>query len=236
MQTECSAEPMLFARLDRRELVADFGGGAITSDAGALLLGATDRAIRLVDRFAACFADGRAAARMVHEVATLVGQRVFGIALGYEDLIDHDELRRDPVLGAVLGRLKAKWPAWRRSPARAHSTGWSMRPRPRIATAASATTRGRSRICSSISSWRPTTRPRLQITLDLDATDDPIHGHQEGLVPTATTTATATCRFTSSAATISWRRSCGAPTSTPAPGRSRKSRASSPGSAPPGRR
>ena len=110
MQTECSAEPMLFARLDRRDLVADFGGGAITSDAGALLLGATDRAIRLVDRFAACFADGRAAQRVVHEVATLVGQRVFGIALGYEDLVDHDELRRDPVLGAVLGRLEAKRP------------------------------------------------------------------------------------------------------------------------------
>ena len=60
MQTECSAEPMLFARLDRRDLVADFGSGAISSDAGALLLGATDRAIGLVDRFAACFADGRA--------------------------------------------------------------------------------------------------------------------------------------------------------------------------------
>ena len=55
MQTECNAEPMLFARLDRRELVADFGGGAISSDAGALLLGATDRAIGLVERFAACF-------------------------------------------------------------------------------------------------------------------------------------------------------------------------------------
>ena len=98
MQTECSAEPMRFARVDRRELVADFDGGAISSDAGALLLGATDRAIGLVDRFAACFADGRAPKRTVQ---TLIGQRVFGIALGYEDLIDHDDLRRDPVLGAV---------------------------------------------------------------------------------------------------------------------------------------
>ena len=110
MQTECSAEPMLFARLDRRDLVADFGGGAISSDAGALLLGATDRAIGLVDRFAACFADGRDPGRVAHELPTLVGQRVFGIALGYEDLIDHDDLRRDPVLGAVLGRLEAKRP------------------------------------------------------------------------------------------------------------------------------
>jgi Transposase DDE domain group 1 len=79
MQTECNAEPMLFARLDRRELVADFGGGAISSDAGALLLGATDRAIGLVDRFTACFADGRDPGRVVHELPTLVGQRVFGM-------------------------------------------------------------------------------------------------------------------------------------------------------------
>jgi hypothetical protein len=75
---------MVFARLDRRELVADFGGGAITSDAGALLLGATDKAINLVDRFAACFTDGRMAERVVHDLRTLVAQRVFGIALGYE--------------------------------------------------------------------------------------------------------------------------------------------------------
>jgi len=84
------------------------GGGAITSDAGALLLGATDRAIRLVDRFAACFSDGRTPGRVAHDVATLVGQRVFGIALGYEDLVDHDDLRRDPALGAALGRIEAR--------------------------------------------------------------------------------------------------------------------------------
>ena len=82
----------------------------MTSDAGALLLGITDRAIGLVDRFAACFSDGRAADRVVHDVTTLVGQRVFGIALGYEDLIDHDALRHEPVLGVVLGRLEARRP------------------------------------------------------------------------------------------------------------------------------
>ena len=75
MRTQCNPESMLFARLDRRDLVADFGGGAITSDAGALLLGATDKAIKLVDRFAACFTDGRTAGRVVHDVRTLVGQR-----------------------------------------------------------------------------------------------------------------------------------------------------------------
>ena len=108
MPTECSAKPMGFARVDGRAVVADFDGGEITSNAGGLLLGATDRAIGLVERFAACFTDGRAAERVVHEVATLVGQRVFGIALGYEDLIDHDRLRHDPVLGVALGRLEAR--------------------------------------------------------------------------------------------------------------------------------
>ena len=108
MPAECRPPAMQFARLDGRSVVADFGGGVMTSDAGALLLGATDRAIGLVDRFAACFSDGRAAGRVVHDVATLVGQRVFGIALGYEDLIDHDALRHDPVLGVVLGRLEAR--------------------------------------------------------------------------------------------------------------------------------
>ena len=108
MPTECSAKPMGFARVDGRSVVADFEGGAITSNAGGLLLGATDRAIGLVERFAACFTDGRSAERVVHDIATLVGQRVFGIALGHEDLIDHDRLRHDPVLGVTLGRLEAR--------------------------------------------------------------------------------------------------------------------------------
>ena len=108
MRTECNPTAMQFARLKGRDVVADFGGGSMTSDAGALLLGATDRAVGLVDRFSGCFSDGRSADHVVHDVATLVGQRVFGIALGYEDLVDHDELRRDPVLGAVLGRLEAR--------------------------------------------------------------------------------------------------------------------------------
>ena len=107
MPTECNPTSMRFARLKDRDVVADFGGGTMTSDAGALLLGATDRAIGLVARFSACFSDGRSADRVVHDVEVLVGQRVFGIALGCEDVVDHDELRRDPV-GAVLGRLEAR--------------------------------------------------------------------------------------------------------------------------------
>ena len=89
-------------------MVAAFDGGAITSDAGALLLGAMDRAIRMMDRFAACFDDVRRQEQIEHEVVTLVGQRVFGIALGYEDLNDHDELRHDPMLAVLAGKLQAR--------------------------------------------------------------------------------------------------------------------------------
>ena len=105
MPTECSADRLEFAPVEGRAVVAGFDGGTITSDAGALLLGATDRVIGLVRRFAACFVDHRAADQVEHSVATLVGQRVLGLALGYEDLVDHDQLRHDPVLAAVTGKL-----------------------------------------------------------------------------------------------------------------------------------
>src|SRR3954462_5089475 len=108
MPTHCSATGMAFGRTGGRELVAEFDGGRVTSDAGALLLGATDRAIRLVDRFAACFRDERHPAFVTHWVRSLVGPRIFGLALGYEDLVDHDDLRHDPVLGVLLGRFKAE--------------------------------------------------------------------------------------------------------------------------------
>ena len=107
MRTECSAKSFEFARVESRSVVAAFDGGAVTSDAGSLLLGATDRAIRLVDRIAGCFSDHRRADLIEHEVPTLVGQRIFGIALGYEDLNDHDELRHDPVMATLVGKLEA---------------------------------------------------------------------------------------------------------------------------------
>src|SRR6266851_6407201 len=108
MPTECNAELFEFAPVERRTVVAGFDGGAITSDAGALLLGATDRTIGLIGRFAECFIDRRRPELVEHLVATLVGQRVFGIALGYEDINDHDELRHDPVMAVLAGKLQAR--------------------------------------------------------------------------------------------------------------------------------
>jgi Transposase DDE domain group 1 len=108
MPTECSADLFEFSPVEGREVVAGFDGGAITSNAGALLVGAADRATGLMGRFASCFEDTRRQDLIEHEVVTLAAQRVFGIALGYEDLNDHDELRHDPVMAVVVGKLAAR--------------------------------------------------------------------------------------------------------------------------------
>jgi len=108
MPTECSAESFDFGTVEGRCVEAAFDAGLVTSDTGGLLLGATDRAIRMMDRFASCFHDERHPQWIEHEVATLVGQRVFGIALGYEDLNDHDELRHDPIMAILAGKLAAR--------------------------------------------------------------------------------------------------------------------------------
>jgi Transposase DDE domain group 1 len=180
MPTECSAELFEFAAVEGRCVVASFDGGAITSDAGALLLGQTDRAIRLTERFAACFTDARTAELIEHKVETLVMQRVIGIALGYEDLNDHDQLRCDPVLAVLAGKLEAS--------------------REDCAPLAGKSTLNR----LELSRGKPTRYHKIshdpaaiealfvdlfldahqkapkQIILDLDATDDPLHGNQEG--------------------------------------------------------
>jgi hypothetical protein len=101
MPTECSRDLFGYEVVEGRQGVAAFDGGEGTTDAGGLLLGATDRAINLVARFAACFVDHRTQAQVEHTVEAMVAQRVFGIALGYEDLIDHDHLRHDPVLATL---------------------------------------------------------------------------------------------------------------------------------------
>ena len=108
MPTHCNLDSLDFGSVEGRAIVAGFDGGTITSDAGALLLGATDKAIGLVGRFAACFTDGRNQDLIEHSVATLVGQRVFGLALGYQDINDHDQLRHDPVLAALMGKMEAR--------------------------------------------------------------------------------------------------------------------------------
>lgn len=180
MPTQCSAKTFEFARVESRAVVAAFDGGAVTSDAGSLLLGATDRAIGLVDRFAGCFADHRRADLVEHEVRTLVSQRVFGIALGYEDLNDHDELRHDPVLATLVGKLAAG----RRNcaPLAGKSTLNRLelsRPEPTRYHKISHDPQAIEDLFVTLFTEAHRKAPK-QIILDLDATDDPIHGNQEG--------------------------------------------------------
>ncbi len=180
MPTECSADLFGFARVEGREVVAAFDGGAITSDAGALLLGATDRALGLIDRLARCFTDHRCPELIEHAVATLVGQRVFGIALGYEDLNDHDRLRHDPMLAVLAGKLQA-----RRSdcaPVAGKSTLNRLelsRPEPSLYHKISHDPAAIEGLLVDVF-LETHARAAKQIILDLDATDDPLHGHQEG--------------------------------------------------------
>ncbi len=157
-----------------------FDGGAITSDAGALLLGRTDRAIGLVDRLAACFTDYRKVELIEHRVATLVGQRVFGIALGYEDLNDHDELRRDPVMAVLAGKLEAGRancaPVARKSTL--NRLELSRETATRYHKIAADPNAIKSLFVTLFLEAYET--PPEEIILDIDATDDPLHGHQEG--------------------------------------------------------
>jgi Transposase DDE domain group 1 len=180
MRTECSADLFGFAPVEGRQVVAGFDGGTITSDAGALLLGATDAAIRLTERFAACFTDRRMPELVEHSVRTLVMQRVVGIALGYEDLTDHDQLRHDPVMAVLAGKLAA-----RRSDCAALA-GKSTLNRLELSQAEPTQYHRISHDGAAIEALFVDLfldahgRAPEQIILDLDATDDPLHGHQEG--------------------------------------------------------
>jgi hypothetical protein len=180
MQTECIPDLFGFAPVERRQVVARFDGGAITSDAGGLLLGATDRAMNLTDRLAACFRDDRCPWLIEHEVRTLVAQRVFGIALGYEDLNDHDDLRSDPAMALLVGKLEA-----RRKDC-APAAGKSTLNRLELSTSIATRYHKISHDAGAVEGLfvdvflEAHQRPPKQIILDLDATDDRLHGHQEG--------------------------------------------------------
>jgi hypothetical protein len=102
--TECNQSSFGFEGSGRREIVARFDGRTISSNGGAFLLRQTDRRINLLARLGECFLDGRNQALVEHSVPEMVSQRVYGLALGYEDLNDHEQLRTDPVFGILAGK------------------------------------------------------------------------------------------------------------------------------------
>ena len=104
MHTQCNSADLTFEGLGRREVIGKFDGGPMSSDGGSVLLRASNRVLDLTARLARCFSDYRDERRTEHSVEALVGQRVYGLALGYEDLNDHDRLRDDSVLALALER------------------------------------------------------------------------------------------------------------------------------------
>lgn len=189
MITECTQRTFDFQPVGRRQLSARFDGGDISSDGGALLLRETERRIGVVGRFATCFRDHRNPMLIEHTVDDLVSQRVFGLALGYEDLNDHDDLRRDPLLAAAVGKRDLKG-ARRRTRDRGNALAGKSTLNRLELTLEGASAEDRYKkieldfdavdhvlVETFIRSHRT---PPKEIILDLDATDDPLHGNQEG--------------------------------------------------------
>lgn len=175
--TECIESRLAFASEGKREVVAEFNGGTISSDGGALLLRETDRRINLLGRFSQCFLDGRNPALIEHRLEEMLAQRVYGLALGYEDLNDHEQLRYDPLLGVLAGKAE---------PGQEALAGKSTLNRMELGD-------GAPDRYKKITFWRDAIDDLLvdvfleahsaapeQIVLDIDTTDLAIHGEQEG--------------------------------------------------------
>lgn len=190
METQCSTDRFYFQPLGRREVVGAFDGGAISSDAGGLLLREVEKRTGILRQFAACFVDHRDAELIEHTVQELVAQRVYGLALGYEDLNDHDQLRRDPLLALLVGkedptgqdrvreRDRGKALAGKSTLNRLELTpvGADAQSRYKKITAA---TKEIERLFVELFLQAHRQVPE-RIVLDFDATDDPVHGEQLG--------------------------------------------------------
>jgi hypothetical protein len=188
--TECSGEQLEFHALGKRAVVGRFDGGAISSDGGALLLSEVEAKTRIVARLAEQFVDHRDPDLIEHSVRELIGQRVFGLALGYEDLNDHDRLRFDPLLAAAVGKLdpsgQDRQQARDRGKALASSSTLNrLELTPPDADSAArykkivADPAGMERLLVDCFLDAHATPPQ-EIWIDLDATDDPLYGNQEG--------------------------------------------------------
>jgi len=190
LPTQCNEEFLEFHPLDKREVRGGFDGGAITSDAGGLLLREVEKRARIIRQFAACFRDHRKAERIEHRVEELVAQRVYGLALGYEDLNDHDEWRRDPLLGVLAEKADPSG----KSRARERDRGRALAGKStlnRLELTAAEVKKGErykkirmdfaavDRLLGELFIQAHDAPPQ-EIILDLDSTDDPLHGKQEG--------------------------------------------------------
>src|SRR3984893_13343295 len=174
--TACIQSSFGFKALGSREIVARFDGGTISSDSGAFLLRETDQRLNLLPRLAGCFLDGRNQAMIDHSVLEMLSQRIYGLALGYEDINDHQQLRKDPVFGILAGREELDEPLAGKSTLNRMELGAGTKDR-----------------YKKITFWKEGVDELLvgvfieshekapaEIVLDVDTTDLPLHGKQEG--------------------------------------------------------
>ena len=174
--TECNQSGFEFEASGRRKIVASFDGGTISSDGGAFLLRQTDKRLNLLPRLAECFLDGRNQEQVEHSVLEMLSQRIYGLALGYEDINDHEQLRKDPVFGILAGRNELEEPLAGKSTLNRMELGKGTKDR-----------------YKKITFWKEAIDELLvkvflesheqapeQIILDVDTTDLPLHGQQEG--------------------------------------------------------
>jgi hypothetical protein len=177
--TECNQSAFLFEAYFSRQVVAQFDGARMSTEGGALLLREADRKIGLLQRVARCFTDARNPERVEHELGGMLAQRIYGLALGYEDLNDHEELRRDPLLAVVAGQREMGEPLAGKSTLNRLEltpTGSPLQERYHKITY-SAEALDALLVEIFLEAHR---EPPEEIVLDLDATDTPLHGQQEG--------------------------------------------------------
>jgi hypothetical protein len=174
--TDCNQSGFGFAACGKREIVARFDGGTISSDGGAFLLRQTDQRLNLLPRLAGCFLDGRNQEQVEHSILEMLSQRIYGLALGYEDINDHEQLRKDPVFGILAGRKELEEPLAGKSTLNRMELGTGTKDR-----------------YKKITFWKEAIDELLvkvfleshqnapaEIILDVDTTDLPLHGKQEG--------------------------------------------------------
>ena len=174
--TECNQSSFGFEMSGRREIVARFDGGTISSDGGAFLLRQTDKLLNLIPRLGKCFLDGRNQSLVEHSVTEMLSQRIYGLALGYEDVNDHEQLRKDPVFGILAGKEDLNEPLAGKSTLNRMELGTGINDR-----------------YKKITFWKEGVDELLvnvfieshdeapaEIVLDMDTTDLPLHGKQEG--------------------------------------------------------
>jgi Transposase DDE domain group 1 len=190
MLTECKSEKLVFQACGKRDVIAEFNGGTITSDGGVLLLKEVEAKRQIIKQFAACLTDYRDPEKIEHPVEDLLAQRIYGLALGYEYLNDHDLIRKDPLLAAVVGKSDPCGEQRRRETDRGSALAGKSTLNRLELRSDDPQKDGRYRkiaidatkveeLFVKIFLQAHTQAPQVLI-FDLDATDDPLHGHQEG--------------------------------------------------------